>query len=46
MWEASTINLVVSDLLRICVLHSRQFYLNILFFYHPVQENLMDYDAY
>ena len=33
--EASTINLVVADLLRIRALHSRQFYLNPSVFYHP-----------
>ena len=33
--EASTINLVVADLLRVRMLHSRYFFLNPLVFYHP-----------
>ena len=34
-WEALTINLVVAYILYICTLHSRQFSLNPLLFYHP-----------
>ena len=37
--EASIINPVVVDLLRIFALHSIQFYLNSSVFYHPGQEN-------
>ena len=33
--EASMINPVVADLLCICALHSRQFYLDLYIFYHP-----------
>ena len=39
------INPVVADLLRICVLRSRKFFLNPSVFYHPGQENCMDDDA-
>ena len=45
MREASTITLVIAGLLRICVLHSRQFFLNPSIFYHPGQENFMSDDA-
>ena len=43
--KALAINPVVADLLRICVLHSRQFFLNPSVFYHPGQENCMANDA-
>ena len=39
--EASKINPVVADLLRINVLHSRKFFLNPSIFYHLGQENCM-----
>ena len=39
------INPVVANLLRICALHSRNFFLNPSFFYHPSQENCMADDA-
>ena len=42
--EASTINSVVANLLCIRALHSRKFFLNPYFFYHPGQENCMDDD--
>ena len=43
--EAPMINLVVAELLRICVLHSRKFFLNPSVFYHPGKENCMADDA-
>ena len=43
--EASTINPVVADLLRIRVLHSCHFFLSPLVFYHPGLENCMADDA-
>ena len=43
--EASIINPVVADLLRICARHSRIFFLNPSGFYHPGQENCMADDA-
>ena len=43
--EASMINPVVADLLRIHALHSRKFFLNPSVFYHPGQENCMADDA-
>ena len=39
------VNPVVADLLRIRMLHSRQFYLNHSIFYHPGQENCITYDT-
>ena len=39
--EASTINLVVADILCLRALHSRQFFLNPYLFYHPGIENCM-----
>ena len=39
------INPVVADLLRICTLHYRQFFLNPSFFYHLGQEYCMADDA-
>ena len=39
------INQVVADLLHICALHSRKFFLNPSVFYHPGQENCMADDA-
>ena len=41
MHEASMINPVVADLLRIRALHSRKFFSNPSVFYHPAQENCM-----
>ena len=35
------INPVVADLLRICALHSRKFFINPFVFYHPGQEKCM-----
>ena len=43
--EASTINLVVADLLRIHALHSRKLFLNNSIFYHLGKENSMADDA-
>ena len=43
--EASMINPVVADLLRLRALHSRKFFLNPSVFYHPGQENCMADDA-
>ena len=43
--EASMINPVVADLLRLCPIHSRQFFLNTSFFHHPGINNLMADDA-
>ena len=43
--EASTINPVVADLLRLCALHSRQFFINPSVFNHPGIENRMADDA-
>ena len=43
--EASTINLVVADLLCLRALHSRQFFLYPSVFYHPGIENCMADDA-
>ena len=45
MCEASMINLVVEDILRIRALHSRKFFLNPSVFYHLGQENCMADDA-
>ena len=45
MREASMINLVVADLLRIRALYSRKFFLDPSVFYHLVQENYMANDA-
>ena len=45
MKEASTINMVVAELLRLRALHSRQFFLNPSIFYHPGIENRMADDA-
>ena len=45
MCEASTINPVITELLRIYALHSRQFFLNPFFFYHLGQDNCMPYGA-
>ena len=45
MKEASTINPVVADLLRLRALHSRQFFINPSVFYHPGIENRMADDA-
>ena len=39
------INPVVADLLRICELHSRQYFINSSVFNHPGIENLMADDA-
>ena len=44
-YEASTINPVVADLLRIHALRSRYFFLNPSVFYHPGQKNCMVDDA-
>ena len=44
-WEASTINPAVADLLRICALHSGQFFLNPSVIYHPGLENCMEDDS-
>ena len=41
MREASMINPVVADFLRIRALHSRQFFFNPSVLYHPGQENCM-----
>ena len=43
--EASMINSVVADLLRIRALHSRKFFFNPSVFYHTNQENCMADDA-
>ena len=43
--EASTINPVVADLLRLRTLHSRQFFINTSVFYHPGIDNCMADDA-
>ena len=43
--EASMINLVIADILRICALHSIKLFLNPSIFYHPGQENCMSDDA-
>ena len=45
MREASMVNPVVADLLRIHALHSRKLFLNISVFYHLGQENCMADDA-
>ena len=45
MCEASMINPVVADLLRIRALHSRKLFLNPSVFYHMGQENCMADDA-
>ena len=45
MRQALAINLVVADLLCICVFHSRKFFLNNSVFNHPGQENCMADDA-
>ena len=39
--ESLMINLVVADLLRICALHSRKFFLNPFFLNHPGQEKFI-----
>ena len=39
------INPVVAELLRICTLHSRKFFLNPPVFYQPVQKNCIADDA-
>ena len=43
--EASAINPVVSDLLRIRALHSRQFFLSLSVFYHLGLKNCMADDV-
>ena len=45
MREESMINPVVADLLRICALHSKKFFLNPYVLYHPIQENCIADDA-
>ena len=45
MKEDSTINTVVADLLRLCALHSRQFFLNTSVFYHLGIDNNTADDA-
>ena len=45
MREASTINLVVADLLHISALHYHPFFLNSFVLYHLGQDSFMAYDA-
>ena len=44
-WEYSTVNLAVSDLLRLRYLFNRQFKITLSVFYHPVPQNTMADDA-